>query len=168
MELLSINPSNIPRDTHHITTEPSVPSHTHADRQTPLWYAPSPSWTPPFCEREREKEKERPEMSHSLKMSWYYSQHTFCWVPFHVFCPVCLADSHVERWQAVLASFFFCKSAVSTRICVCLRLYALGRKQCICVFWVSNPWPCLYKYNYYIFNSMLAFNFSIHFNVCLL
>lgn len=55
MELLSINPSNIPRDTHHITTEPSVPSHTQTDR-------PPSDTLPPFPEHPhsvREKGKKR-------------------------------------------------------------------------------------------------------------
>ncbi|MEQ2250646.1 hypothetical protein ILYODFUR_003068 [Ilyodon furcidens] len=34
MELLSFNPSNVPRDTHQITTEPSVHSHTDRGERT--------------------------------------------------------------------------------------------------------------------------------------
>lgn len=71
MELLSINPSNIPRDTHHITTEPSVPSHTQTDRPPSDTLPPLPKHPHSVREREREreKEKERPEMSHSLEIS---------------------------------------------------------------------------------------------------
>lgn len=34
MELLSFNPSNVPGDTHQITTEPSVHSHTDRGERT--------------------------------------------------------------------------------------------------------------------------------------
>ncbi len=57
MELLSINPSNIPRDTHHITTEPSVPSHTQTDRPPSDTLPPLPEH--PHSVREREKGKKR-------------------------------------------------------------------------------------------------------------
>lgn len=56
MELLSINPSNIPRDTHHITTEPSVPSHTQTDRPPSDTLPPLPEH--PHSVRERKRKRE--------------------------------------------------------------------------------------------------------------
>lgn len=53
MELLSFNPSNVPRDTHQITTEASV--HSHTDR-TADPHGP-PSFTPLLLEEERGEEE---------------------------------------------------------------------------------------------------------------
>ncbi len=58
MELLSINPSNIPRDTHHITTEPSVPSHTQTDRPPSDTLPPLPKHPHSVRERERKGKRE--------------------------------------------------------------------------------------------------------------
>ena len=52
MELLSFNPSNVPGDTHQITTEPSVHSHTdRGERTQPDPHCPhccSPFYSPPL------------------------------------------------------------------------------------------------------------------------
>ncbi|CAL8250285.1 unnamed protein product [Arctogadus glacialis] len=53
MELLSFNPSNVPGDTHQITSEPSVHSHTDRGERTqprppvPPLLPPMPPFSPP-------------------------------------------------------------------------------------------------------------------------
>lgn len=85
MELLSFNPSNVPGDTHQITTEPSVHSHTdRGERTQPDPHCPhccSPSSSPPLplspllCSMLRGGVKEE---GRQWRCGW---EHTQCPVP---------------------------------------------------------------------------------------
>lgn len=99
MELLSFNPSNVPGDTHQITTEPSVHSHTdRGERTQPDPHCPhccSPSSSPPLplspllCSMLRGGVKEE---GRQWRCGW---EHTQCPVPhcfqmkWHSLCLSC-------------------------------------------------------------------------------
>lgn len=88
MELLSFNPSNVPGDTHQITTEPSVHSHTdRGERTQPDPHCPhccSPFSSPPSF---------TPLMLHARRRSKRGGQTMEMWMRAHsVSCPPLFSD----------------------------------------------------------------------------
>lgn len=105
MELLSFNPSNVPRDTHQITTEPSVHSHTYRGERTqpdPPTPCCSPSsslpllLSPRLCSMLRGGVKE---MGRQWRCGW---EHTRCPVPhclqmkWHSLCLSCTGSASLK------------------------------------------------------------------------
>lgn len=103
MELLSFNPSNVPGDTHQITTEPSVHSHTdRGERTQPDPHCPHccpPPFSPPLSSF-------TPLMLRARRRSKGGGQTMEMWLRAHrVSCPPLFSD---EVAQFMFALFWLC------------------------------------------------------------